>query len=254
MPRRQARMVAKSGPASAKMPAKYPISRNSMGAGSVCCVYRSAMTGVELRGLIWADSQSYQLDVDPLRLAAGEIGVIVAEGAAGRALADVLVGLARPLQGTVCVREAPVNDLPPGARGIALVPSGGGLLPHLTVERNVGFGLDGKVKRSARHARVTEVLGALQLTSLRRLRPHEISPEQRLRVAVARGMCAHADTVAVVVEDSAGPVSCRAAVMTAAEQELSVLVITDVPGRGAELQCRAQAACRPFAPCGGKTL
>jgi ABC-type sugar transport system ATPase subunit len=208
------------------------------------------MTGVELRGLVWAAGQPHQLEVDPLRVAGGEIGVIVASPAAGSALADVLVGLARPLRGTVRVRGVSVTGRPPGERGITLVPCGGGLLPHLTVERNVGFGLDGKVARAARHARVTEVLGALQLASLRRLRPHEISPEQQLRVALARAMCAHAETVAVVVEDSCGPVSCRVAAMTAAEQELSVLLITDEPDRVRGIPRRAWAVCRRSQPGG----
>jgi ABC-type thiamine transport system ATPase subunit len=205
---------------------------------------------VELRGLVWTSGRPHQLNVDPLGVAGGGIGVIVASPATGSALADVLIGLARPLRGMVSVRGVLVTGRPPGERGITLVPCGGGLLPHLTVERNVGFGLDGKVARAERRARVTEVLGALQLARLARLRPHEISPEQRLRVAVARAMCAHAETVAVVVEDGHGPVSCRVAAMTAAEQGLSVLLITGEPGRVAGIPCQAQAACQPSEPGG----
>lgn len=207
------------------------------------------MSDVEIRGIVWAvgDDNQYRLDVDPFRVAAGEIGIIEtgAKTVAGSGFSDIVLGLARPLRGDVRVRGKPVGDLPPGGRGIGLVPTGGGLLPHLTVERNVGFGLGGKVSRSRLRAQVGEALAALQLAHLRRLRPHEISPEQRLRVAVARAMCAFPETVAVVVEDGAGPVSCRAAVMTAIEQDLAVLVITGEAGRAAEIPWRVRAACRP---------
>lgn len=224
--------------------------RNAQFHGNVGCVFRSAMADVELRDLVWAAGQPYCLDRDSFRVAGGETGVIVAAGAAGTALADVLLGLAPSVRGTVHVRGVPVEQRPPAESGIAIVPAGGGLLPHLTVERNVGFGLGGKVTRRARQARVAEVLGELQLTSLRQLRPHELSLDQRLRVAVARAMCTQAGTAAVVVEDRGGPASCRAAVMTAAEQELAVLVITGMPGRAAEFPCHARAACQPLQPCG----
>lgn len=206
------------------------------------------MAGVEIGGLVWAveNDKQYRLDMDPFRVAAGEIGIVDAVAVAGSALCDVLVGLARPLRGDVRVRGKPVGDLPPGGRGIGLVPNGGGLLPHLTVERNVEFGLGGGMPRRRRRAQVAEALEALELAHLRRLRPHEISLEQRLRVAVARAMCASPETVAVVVEeDGAGLAACRVAAMTAAEQDLSVLVITGVPGRAAEIPWRVTAACQP---------
>ncbi len=202
-------------------------------------------TGLELLGLVWAAGAAYEIDTDPLRVEPGAVAVIVAEPAAGDALADVLVGLARPLCGTVSLDGSPVIDRPCPQRPVALVPCGGGLLPHLTVERNVGFGLSGRVPRSARRGRVSEVLGQLQLESVRRLRPHEISPTQRLRVAVARALCASVEPAAVVVEDRQGRTPCRAAVMTAAAQDLSVLVITDASERGGTLGAAMQAACRP---------
>lgn len=215
-------------------------------------MYRSAVAGVEIRGLVWKadNARQYRLDVNPVRIAAGEVGIIDAVAAVGRALSDVLVGLAHPVRGDVYICGQPVGDLPPGRRGIGLVPSGGGLLPHLTVERNVEFALGGTMPRPRRRAQVGDALEALQLAHLRRLRPHEISPEQRMRVAVARAMCASPETVAVVVEDGDGPGTCRVAAVTAAEQGLSVLVISGVPGRDAEIPCCVRTACQPVPACG----
>ncbi len=191
--------------------------------------------GLELRDLAWDGAGSWTISPSLLRVGAGAVAAVVAEPAAGDALADVLTGAARPLRGTITLHGAPVTSLPAGQRPVTLVPCGGGLLPHLTVEGNTGFGLAGRVPRSARHRRVREVLGQLQLESLRRLRPHEISPVQRLRVAVARALCAPVTPGAVVVEDRQGRIPCRAAVMTAAAQDLCVLVITDDPERASAL-------------------
>lgn len=176
----------------------------------------------------------HELTPDPFRVAAGEAGIIVAPPGARTSLADVLTGLAAPASGEVHVRGEEVTGAGPGHRGIALVPAGGGLLPHLTVERNAGYALAGTGPRGQRRARVEEVLGWLELTSLRRLRPHELSAEQRLRVAVARAMCLPGGAAVVVVEDC-GTAACRAAVTTAAGQELAVVVITGTADRVADL-------------------
>jgi len=210
-------------------------------------VRTATATGLVLQGLAWTADGAYAIDTDPLRVDPAAVTVVLAEPAVGDALADVLIGISDPLRGTVSVKGSPVTGQPPGQRPIALVPCGGGLLPHLTVEHNVAFGMGGRASRSARRGRVGEVLSQLQLESLRRLRPHEISPVQRLRVAVARALCAPVEPVAVVIEDRQGQVPCRAAVMTAVAQDLSVLVITDVPERGGVLGAVTQAACRPAA-------
>ena len=200
--------------------------------------------GLELRGLVWVAGKSFELDIDPLRVEPGAVGVVVAGPAAGDALADVLIGLAAPGAGTVSLQGADVTGWAAGKRPVALVPCGGGLLPHLTVERNVGFGLGSQQSRLARRQRVSEVLGRLRLESLRRQRPHEISPVQRLRVAVARALCTQIEPVAMVIEDRQGQIPCRAAAMTAAGQDLSVLVITDSAERAGALATAAPAACR----------
>jgi hypothetical protein len=57
-------------------------------------------------------------------------------------------------------------------------------------------------------------------------------------------MCASVEPVAVVIEDRQGQFPCRAAVMTAVAQDLSVLVITDTPERGGVLGAVTQASCR----------
>jgi ABC-type Fe3+/spermidine/putrescine transport system ATPase subunit len=134
----------------------------------------------------------------------------------------VLLGPALPDEGAVHVGGRDVTGLPPGRRGVALVPAGGGLLPHLTVERNVEYA-GGDAPRWMRR---------LRLEGIARFRPHELSPVQRLQVALARALST--EPAAVVFEDRAGQVPCRTAVADA-RRHAAVLVITDSEARGAAL-------------------
>jgi ABC-type thiamine transport system ATPase subunit len=203
------------------------------------------MTGLELRDLAWRAGPNFRLDTSLLHVACGEVCVIDANPRPGAELANVLLGLAPPLNGEVTVGGRDVTTEPPGQRSIALVPPGGGLLPHLTVERNVAFGLAGMAARHIHNGEVHRALHDLQLESLGRLRPHEISPVQRLRVAVARALCSIPRPGAVVIEDRQGQISCRAAVMTAVRQEVAVLVITDALERAGSLEASLRHAVEP---------
>ncbi|GAA4488705.1 hypothetical protein GCM10023191_018420 [Actinoallomurus oryzae] len=150
----------------------------------------------------------------------GQVAVVLTETSAAASLADVLLGLAIPDKGTVWAGDRDVTGLPPGRRGVALVPAGGGLLPHLTVERNVQYA-GGDASRWMRR---------LRLEGIGRLRPHELSPVQRLQVALARALST--EPAAVVFEDRARHVPCRTAV-TEARRHAAVLVIADSETRGA---------------------
>ncbi len=158
-----------------------------------------------------------------LRVEHGEAVVVATDARAATALADVLLGLARPVSGSVYHRGHDVTAAPPGRRGIALVPAGGGLLPHLTVERNVAYGGD--------RAHAADRIRDLQLEGIRALRPHELSPAQRLRVAVARALCHQRDPVAIVFEHRAGGPPYRPATEAACACGAAVLVLTDTPER-----------------------
>ncbi len=172
----------------------------------------------------------YRIDADPLVVSRNEVGVVVARDAVATRLADVLVGLDPPVEGSVRLDRDDVTSLAPGPRRIGLVPVGGDLLPHLTVERNIAYGLRQMSARSRRD-RARHVSERLQLDGLGRLRPHELSPVQRLQVAVARVLCQEPEPVAVVVEDRARDTPCRAAVATAVGQGMAVVVLTDDAAR-----------------------
>ena len=58
---------------------------------------------------------------------------------------NMLAGLEDPSEGLIYIDDRVVNDVPPGARDIAMVFQSYALYPHMTVRQNIGFGL--KVRR-----------------------------------------------------------------------------------------------------------
>ena len=94
-------------------------------------------------------------------------------------------------------------------RRIGYVPQDGNLFPHLSVERNVGFGLERKDRRGKR---VTELLEMVGLAGLAQRFPHELSGGQQQRVALARGLAIDPTLVLLDEPFSSLDVSLRAAV------------------------------------------
>lgn len=76
---------------------------------------------------------------------------------------------------------------PPEARKIGMVFQDYGLFPHLTVEGNIAFGLNGS-DPSVRREKVQELLDRTGLEKLAASYPHEISGGQQQRVALARSL------------------------------------------------------------------
>ena len=192
---------------------------------------------LRLHGLVWEAGARYLIDPDPLVVERRAVVVVVTDPAAGAALADVIVGLARPVAGSISLDKADITGHGPATRRIALIPLGGGLLPHLSVAANIAYS-----QSRAAAPRVTDIARRLHLSEVLHWHPHELSPVQRLRVAVALALCAQPEPVAVVIEDRDGHPACRAAVATAREQDLVVLVITDSRDRGYELSGRLHSA------------
>ncbi len=75
--------------------------------------------------------------------------------------------------------------MPPERRRIGMVFQDWGLFPHLTVERNIAFGLS---RSRINEGAVDETLELMRIPDLARRRPHELSAGQAQRVALARAL------------------------------------------------------------------
>jgi ABC-type sulfate/molybdate transport systems ATPase subunit len=167
-----------------------------------------------------------------VEVAADELVGVVAGAEAGRALCRVLIGLARPVSGRIEVHGEDVTDEPPARRHVGYLPAGGGLLPHLTVRRNIEYGLH---RRESVH-KVTsdwidDVTEALELQHMRGLRPHQLSEAQRWRVGLARVAAWLPEVLVVDQPDPAGGVDLL--------RELLPLVVPDGAAGPATLVCSA---------------
>jgi len=104
-------------------------------------------------------------------------------------LLRVLAGFENPDSGSVTVAGQDILALPPNKRPINLMFQSYALFPHMTVEKNVAYGLarEGLPKDEIR-SRVSEVLVTVGLTDKARARPAQLSGGQRQRVALARAI------------------------------------------------------------------
>ncbi|HKI29311.1 MAG TPA: sn-glycerol-3-phosphate ABC transporter ATP-binding protein UgpC [Actinomycetota bacterium] len=125
-----------------------------------------------------------------LQVADGEFLILVGPSGCGKSTAlRMVAGLERISEGTIAIGDRVVNDVPPKDRDIAMVFQNYALYPHMTVEKNLGFGL--RRRRTPREdvrARVDDVSRLLGLEDLLRRRPGQLSGGQRQRVAMGRAL------------------------------------------------------------------
>jgi sulfonate transport system ATP-binding protein len=120
-----------------------------------------------------------------LEIGAGEIVAVVGGSGCGKStLLRLLSGLDHPTQGTIEVDGTRIVAPHPAVGIVFQEPR---LLPWLTVERNVGFGLD-HLSRVERRDRVYEALKRVGLAEYGPRWPRELSGGQSQRVAIARAL------------------------------------------------------------------
>ena len=96
-------------------------------------------------------------------------------------------GYERATSGEIAIRGRVVNDVPLEKRNIGMVFQSYALFPHMTVTRNVEYGLRmRRVPSSERNERVREVLDLVELSDLGERYPAQLSGGQRQRVALGR--------------------------------------------------------------------
>lgn len=96
--------------------------------------------------------------------------------------------------GDMMIRGERMNDVPPQRRPTSMIFQNYALFPHMTVRRNVGYGLEVKgVAKAEREAKVDRILATLGLEDIAERRPDRLSGGQRQRIALARGLVVEPD-------------------------------------------------------------
>ncbi len=120
-----------------------------------------------------------------LEMAAGEsVAIIGGSGCGKSTLLRLVAGLDRPTSGTVRLDGAPIDSPHPAVGMVFQEPR---LLPWLSIEKNIGFGLDG-VPADERKTRIERVLARIGLAGYENAWPRELSGGQAQRVAIARSL------------------------------------------------------------------
>jgi multiple sugar transport system ATP-binding protein len=120
----------------------------------------------------------------------GEFLVLVGPSGCGKTtLLRLVAGLESVTHGRIFIGDRDVTDVPPAIRDVAMVFQDYALYPHMTVRRNLDFGLRlRKVARSERDGLVLDVARILGLDTLLERKPSQLSGGQRQRVAMGRAM------------------------------------------------------------------
>ena len=127
-----------------------------------------------------------------LTVAAGELFFLLGPSGCGKTtLLRMLAGFVEPTAGTIFFGARDVTHAPPEKRDAALVFQNYALWPHMTVEKNVGFGPQVRgVRRAERRQTVAEMLQTVRIAEKAAAKPMELSGGQQQRVALARALAA----------------------------------------------------------------
>ena len=153
---------------------------------------RGRILRARIRKMLSGFGQHFLLDAEIV--APPGITVLFGSSGAGKTtLLDCVAGLIAPDDGSIRIGETLLFDsatrtnLSVARRSVGYVFQDLALFPHLTVERNVQYGLS-HLEKKEREERCDRVLESFRILSLKRSRPGEISGGERQRVALARSL------------------------------------------------------------------
>ena len=120
---------------------------------------------------------------------AEKVSILGPSGSGKSTLLRLIAGLEKPYSGTITIQGKVVSDqdhlVAPEKRNVGLVVQNKALFPHLTVEKNIGFGIR---KNQEKTKIITDLLSLFKIEHLSNKYPHEISGGEQQRTAIARSM------------------------------------------------------------------
>jgi multiple sugar transport system ATP-binding protein/alpha-glucoside transport system ATP-binding protein len=148
------------------------------------------MSGLTLRDVkkSYGDVQvMHGVDLD---IEDGEFVVFVGPSGCGKStLLRMIAGLEEISDGTVAIGDQVVNEVAASKRGVAMVFQSYALYPHMTVYKNMAFGLkQAKTDPKEIERRVSAAAEILQITDYLERSPRNLSGGQRQRVAIGRAI------------------------------------------------------------------
>jgi putrescine transport system ATP-binding protein len=135
-------------------------------------------------------SEFLAVDAVSLEIQRGEIFCLLGGSGSGKTtLLRMLAGFEMPSGGRIYIDGEDMSAVPPYERPVNMMFQSYALFPHMSVEKNVAFGLEQeRIGREQVRRRVAEILAIVQMTPYAGRKPHQLSGGQRQRVALARSL------------------------------------------------------------------
>ena len=133
---------------------------------------------------------NFLLDDVSLSIRKGDYYCIMGPSGAGKTIIlEAIAGLLVPDSGRILHNGQDVRNIPPEHRRIGLVYQDYSLFPHMTVERNIAFGMSmRKMSRAKRETRAKELMHQFGITHLKDRAPLTLSGGEQQRVSLARAL------------------------------------------------------------------
>ena len=146
------------------------------------------MADLEIRNVSKTYGSVVAVDTLSLSVESGEMVALLGPSGCGKTTTlRMVAGFVEPTAGTILMRGRDIIGLPPNRRDMGMVFQSYALFPHMTVRRNVEFGLRWRgLARAEMARRVASTLDLVGLAGLDDRYPRQLSGGQQQRVAVAR--------------------------------------------------------------------
>lgn len=138
----------------------------------------------------YKNAKDYQIKNFNLEIEKGEIVALLGPSGSGKStILRLISGLEIPNGGEIIVNDRVLYNknvfIEPEKRGIGMVFQDYALFPHMTVEKNILFGIE-KLNKKEKQRILDEVLELVDMKEYKNRYPHELSGGQQQRVAIAR--------------------------------------------------------------------
>ncbi len=157
---------------------------------AVRLIRERAMAGLTLQNVVKQYGTHPILHGIDLAVKNGEFVVLVGPSGCGKStLLRIIAGLEPTTNGQILIGNEDVTGLQPGDRGIAMVFQSYALYPHMTVRKNLSFGLENlSLSKQQIDSKVSEAARMLAIDPLLERHPKQLSGGQRQRVAIGRAI------------------------------------------------------------------
>jgi sulfate/thiosulfate transport system ATP-binding protein len=149
------------------------------------------------------------LDDVSVDVATGSLVALLGPSGSGKStLLRCIAGLEQPDEGAIRISDEEMTGRRPQERGVGFVFQHYAAFKHMTVEKNIAFGLEiRKAPKAEIRARVAELLALVQLEGLAKRYPSQLSGGQRQRMGLARALAV--DPKVLLLDEPFGALDAR---------------------------------------------